>query len=420
LGELDGAREALHQAADAHLPAALQVPFDSLGAWNGLARGDSAALLCALAAMADNAARAPETRYPNIVDMGYGHYAGLPGARPLMQRLQRLCRGADTPGAAEVPVPALDAWLGFWHGEPRSARAAWQALLQRHRHLPGDVMLAIGTLHLHSLHLAVQGRTTEALAAVAQVQHAMTAGHSSGWRRSYLHVQARIRWRAEDAAGLAALLPGLVVPRTAREWPVLDTGAALVQGQHALLTGQLATARAHLQRATLLQRQGWLPAFMGDARLSLALCCALQGESQAAARELDAVLAEVALEDSVGALLLEPPERLQALWQATEGQLRTPQAQREALRQRVSAWLHADDDAGDGPSHRATATPASDDPLSEREREVLALLAEGQSNKLIARSLGLSPHTVKRHVANILTKLALDSRTQAAAHWHRR
>lgn len=70
------------------------------------------------------------------------------------------------------------------------------------------------------------------------------------------------------------------------------------------------------------------------------------------------------------------------------------------------------DDAGDVPGLLAS--------LTEREREVLALLAEGQSNKLIARALDLSLHTVKRHVANILTKLAVESRTQAAACWHRR
>ena len=57
--------------------------------------------------------------------------------------------------------------------------------------------------------------------------------------------------------------------------------------------------------------------------------------------------------------------------------------------------------------------------LTEREQEVLAHLASGDSNKLIARSLDLSPHTVKRHVANILDKLGASTRGQAAA-WHRR
>ncbi|MEJ7687513.1 MAG: LuxR C-terminal-related transcriptional regulator [Variovorax sp.] len=56
--------------------------------------------------------------------------------------------------------------------------------------------------------------------------------------------------------------------------------------------------------------------------------------------------------------------------------------------------------------------------LSAREREVLALIAEGESNKLIARALDLSPHTVKRHVARILERLDLSSRGQAAA-WFR-
>jgi LuxR family maltose regulon positive regulatory protein len=55
--------------------------------------------------------------------------------------------------------------------------------------------------------------------------------------------------------------------------------------------------------------------------------------------------------------------------------------------------------------------------LSERERQVLALMAQGDSNKLIARALDLSPHTVKRHVANVLDKLGASTRGQAAARW---
>jgi LuxR family maltose regulon positive regulatory protein len=56
--------------------------------------------------------------------------------------------------------------------------------------------------------------------------------------------------------------------------------------------------------------------------------------------------------------------------------------------------------------------------LSSREQEVLERIAAGDSNKLIARAFDLSPHTVKRHVANILDKLALNSRGQAAAWYH--
>ena len=65
----------------------------------------------------------------------------------------------------------------------------------------------------------------------------------------------------------------------------------------------------------------------------------------------------------------------------------------------------------------ASADQASATGLSPREQEVLARMAAGDSNKLIARAFELSPHTVKRHVANILNKLAVDTRGQAAARW---
>ena len=53
--------------------------------------------------------------------------------------------------------------------------------------------------------------------------------------------------------------------------------------------------------------------------------------------------------------------------------------------------------------------------LSPREREVLALVAAGQTNKAIAMELFVSPHTVKRHVTSLLHKLHVDTRVQLAA-----
>jgi DNA-binding CsgD family transcriptional regulator len=53
--------------------------------------------------------------------------------------------------------------------------------------------------------------------------------------------------------------------------------------------------------------------------------------------------------------------------------------------------------------------------LTPREREIVALLAAGLSNKAIAERLFISPATVARHVANILPKLGFSSRSQVAA-----
>jgi DNA-binding NarL/FixJ family response regulator len=66
--------------------------------------------------------------------------------------------------------------------------------------------------------------------------------------------------------------------------------------------------------------------------------------------------------------------------------------------------------AGPAPISGATAT----NPLTPREREVLAELARGQSNREIARALRLSEKTVKTHVSAILMKLGVADRTQAA------
>ena len=55
-------------------------------------------------------------------------------------------------------------------------------------------------------------------------------------------------------------------------------------------------------------------------------------------------------------------------------------------------------------------------PLTPREQEVLALLVEGASNKMIARRLGISVHTAKFHVSSLLDKLDAVGRTDAVAH----
>jgi DNA-binding CsgD family transcriptional regulator len=64
-------------------------------------------------------------------------------------------------------------------------------------------------------------------------------------------------------------------------------------------------------------------------------------------------------------------------------------------------------EAGDGETNVA---------LTPRELEVLALLAEGASNKVIARRLGISTHTAKFHVAALIDKLDAVGRTDAVAH----
>jgi len=62
----------------------------------------------------------------------------------------------------------------------------------------------------------------------------------------------------------------------------------------------------------------------------------------------------------------------------------------------------------------------ADDGLTEREKEVLLLIAEGLSNKEIADELHISVKTVKTHVSNLLMKCELEDRTQLAVYAHRK
>ena len=63
-----------------------------------------------------------------------------------------------------------------------------------------------------------------------------------------------------------------------------------------------------------------------------------------------------------------------------------------------------------------TSSQRTEGGLSPREREVLALLATGKTNRAMAAELFLSEKTIARHVSNIFAKLALSSRAEATAY----
>ncbi|MEU8733854.1 MULTISPECIES: response regulator [Streptomyces] len=91
---------------------------------------------------------------------------------------------------------------------------------------------------------------------------------------------------------------------------------------------------------------------------------------------------------------------------ALAGAIRSVHAGHILLQPEVAGALLSQEESSSGPGRGGS--------LTEREREVLGLIADGRSNREIARALVLSEKTVKTHVSNILMKLDLADRTQAA------
>ncbi|MFD0314101.1 response regulator [Streptomyces flavalbus] len=91
---------------------------------------------------------------------------------------------------------------------------------------------------------------------------------------------------------------------------------------------------------------------------------------------------------------------------ALAGAIRSVHAGHILLQPEVATALLSQEETGGGQGRGGT--------LTDREREVLGLIADGRSNREIARALILSEKTVKTHVSNILMKLDLADRTQAA------
>jgi LuxR family maltose regulon positive regulatory protein len=150
------------------------------------------------------------------------------------------------------------------------------------------------------------------------------------------------------------------------------------------------------------------------------------GDRVAAWQALSPLVEQARLSGEIGGLMIAGAPALAELANAAWDDATTLSLKplHEALR--LSRALRADATAlavgseVEGVESAARGGPRLPQALSPREAEVLESIAAGHSNKLIARAFDLSPHTVKRHVANILDKLGVESRGQASALWHER
>lgn len=197
-----------------------------------------------------------------------------------------------------------------------------------------------------------------------------------------LLVRARVALGQEPAARSAAT--ALLAIADTVETSALRA-MALCAGSHlAVLAGDHDHARRDLEQAVQLFERGVLPF-----------------EAECARIELARVLARLRRAETADRQARRAADRLRKL-----GALYAAQRAEETVR-------GAADGPVGSPAHARPASPLN--VLSVREREVLALLAEGFSDRTIGEHLHISAHTSHRHVSNILTKLGVHTRAAAAA-----
>jgi LuxR family maltose regulon positive regulatory protein len=353
------------------------------------------------------------------------NWTTLPGMRALAARYLRgaWARVGDEPLPIAADLHLLEALNHFWAGHLDAARASAARAEEDLRWLAVSGESEVGSCIFRVLEGAVRG---EAPAVQAMLQRLLDReredrGATPARVRLWRHQIAIYGVRASDLLDLGA---DAIAQWAAmlKENPLADPAPANARAigtraRFAAAQGRWADAAALfaplLPRCERLDVMGQAIELQLRAAHAFVRCDRLDEAARAAAPALERIVRD----GEQGQALLAGPRVLGELAAAPWGARLAPPLQ-AALADALALALQAR--GGVAPTAVSPSAPAATGPasvLSEREREVLAGIAQGQSNKLIARELDISPHTVKRHVANILDKLALASRGQAAAWW---
>lgn len=339
------------------------------------------------------------------------HFYGMPGVLPPMRRLRELCRRRRAAGDPSWQLAAMEAtvWPELWQGERRQAEEAMTRSIPLYHQLAVVPTTRFNRVAEETFFACATGRHVVAVQLqrdVCEQMSVISPGFSATWQRLIQFCFAHVLHVAGEHEELQSLWPLIRHPRTEVEYPVIDALRTRFEGHMARLAGDLPTAQHKLEEAVAMEVHWRMPALCADARPSLAMVQLERGDAEGAWKSFSSLLEEMVADDCIGPLLLESQADRMTLVSLIPEEKRTQHGVQRLL-ERLKAWHPA-----------AFLDPLCT--LSAREQAVLARLAAGESNQLIADALHLSVHTVKRHVVNVLAKLGCDTRGQAAALWHAR
>jgi non-specific serine/threonine protein kinase len=317
------------------------------------------------------------------------------------------------PEAARAKALGKAGWISWEQGDYERSIATNEEGLALARQ-GGDraaIALALSTLGVGELELGKAGRAAALFEEAMALQRA--SGDTAGLVRtiSFLGFAAVIGHDYERAAALHE--EGLGLAREAADASTINVSLLTLGAQAHLGLGDHRRARALYEEGLALARRLRLKHYIATLLHAPAMSAVAEGRPERAARLWGAA---EALREAIGAILT-PTERSyygphigaarsrlgdELSWEAAwaEGRAMT---QEEAIEYALATEGSATSRSGDAPSS-----------LSERETEVLSLVAEGLTNAGVARRLYLSPHTVNRHLRSVYRKLGVSSRAAAS------
>lgn len=415
MGRIDDARR-LVAAARASDPAPdLSAEIDIESAWLATASCELDTIVSSLTSAIGTAEQLASLELcGRLAERIRGLYFGFAGSDALFRRFHALVMRLN-PGAVShtmAHAQLLRTWAALSEGDFCMAHELIGHVEEANERLGRPRALAVDLAIARALLAAVEGdgkAAAELLAPLAPPDSDAPRHAARVWHGVFVYLQARACWITGDDAGLRAAHRRLLATPRDGEWPPVAVLRELADAYVASRSGDAPRAAQLFARCVEGQRRCPMrPA--SDARIGLACELARLGRPRDAWQAVEPMLTQALVSGSIGPLLFESSTVLGTV----AGLVPRADARRAellALIERATRIRQPD-----GMRARAPSPALAD--LTARENEVLALIAAGASNKRIALRLDISLHTVKRHVANIIGKLGVQSRGEAAARFN--
>lgn len=334
-------------------------------------------------------------------------FIGLPGG---LEQLERLCREADARVRLRhdyfrLTLERERAMLYLYRGEFDAALAALQQARALAEAFGGLPPWEYGIIVINEIMIrAARGEPldltdeVELFLAVDNVQPAAMRGiYYTLWHTCWLQQRLTLGRPLYDR--LQPIREGTGPTRGNIGFPIYLASA---EGQLALAEGRLPAAVHALEEAARLEQEAAHFNLFGSARTVLAYAYLQSGREAAALTAIATALAECHEQGAPGRIMMEGWVAVAVLELAVEHGIQVAEAS-DMLR-RLGAG-----------ARKPLTVPGTGEHLTPRELEVLGLLLAGATNQEIADEMVISIHTAKRHVSNILAKMAVANRTEAAA-----